>query len=114
MSSQIADELTSAAVRAVPMDDVIGVKGAGAQYDSYLDISCGTCAWYSEYVAPPVGRFETKPVTGRVARRVGTTPLADLNQAAGAHSCPPEVAAAAQAARAARGAAAATLTDSRT
>jgi hypothetical protein len=109
MSNQIADELTTAAVRAVPMDDVISVTGWGSQYDNHVDISCGTCSWYSDHVAPPVGRFDTKPVTGRVTRRVGTTPVADLNQAAGAHSCPPEVAAAAQAARAARGAAAATV-----
>ena len=111
MTANITDELSVAAVRTVPMTDGFTVTPNGG-YESapdWLDLYCGTCSWYAEHVSPRGGRFDPRPVTGHVARRTRRTPLPDLNQAAAAHACPPEVTAAARAARDARQAATATV-----
>lgn len=102
MANQIQDELTDQAVRSVPMDDIV-TAGTGGYDSKYVILRCNVCSWYGDKVAPPVGRFESRPVSGHIVRLTPPVPVADLNQAAGRHACPPEVTAAAKEARAARG-----------
>jgi len=91
----VHNELSSQAVRSVPMDDggrvVCSATGG-------FRLECKTCAWYKYSVS----EHGVRPRLGAEFSSADTAELAALEAA---HRCPPDVKTAAEAARKARGSA---------
>jgi hypothetical protein len=90
-AAAIHDVLSAGAVRSAPMEDGHAIVYTG---DGFR-LECKPCAWYGKHVSE-------HGVRARSGAGFHNADLAELVAIAGAHRCPPEVRAAAEAARGAK------------